>query len=700
MTATPQLDPRVATAFYGRFHTLHPAQEAALGPLLGGRDVVLSSGTGSGKTEAVLAPIVSRVWREASTSDQVVILYIAPTKALVNDLEKRLQLPLDQLGLRLGIRHGDRDDLDAGKRPHVLITTPESLDVMLFRHDTALATICAVVVDEVHLLYNTQRGVHLSILLKRLQKIAPQPLQYAALSATIADLSEVGRFLFGSTAHPECLSFPATRTIDAQIRRVADEGEFLSLVARLTADRDTKILIFANSRRKCEHLASILSTDEAIRGCLVTHYSSLSGDVRTETEHRFATARKAICIATSTLELGIDIGDIDVVILWDYPSSVESLLQRIGRGNRRSSKTNAVCLIPDDATKPLRDALVHAAIIDAARAGVIATRAAYRLFGAAAQQFLSVIASDGGKFTRIADLAQLVSHLPHIDRPVAERILSALGSLDYLKRHGFRNRYGAAEKLYELVDQKLIYGNFPASSSTVDLWHGSKCLGSVPALNLLRIRPGALVRFHAGVWRITKSSHEGILLQPARGGRAAIDFTYGGKSQPMETFIVDRVHHLLLTTSVEIDLFIRSLRDQVGQAIQAYREAVPDSGVPFFQRGGTHTYLTFAGELVNRAIGILAGLEPITADEWTITVPAAVPWTSLPTGPESLEPIAHLLFQPNGDQTIYQSMLPADLQLAEATEHWRKDETTRRVLSRLSTSQPVEIDPSILSWIV
>lgn len=699
MIAAQQLDPRVATAFYGRFHSLRPAQEAALGPLLAGHDVVLSSGTGSGKTEAVLAPIVSRIWREASTSDHVVILYVAPTKALVNDLEKRMRLPLDELGLRLGIRHGDRDDLAAGKRPHVLITTPESLDVMLFRHDGALAAIRAVIVDEVHLLYNTQRGLHLSILLKRLQRTATQSLQYAALSATIADLSEVGRFLFGESARPDCIAFPATRTIDAQIRRIGNDHEFIDLVARLMTDRDTKILIFANSRRQCEQLASVLSKDEAIRRCLVTHYSSLSADARTDTEQRFANARKAICIATSTLELGIDIGDIDVVLLWDHPYSVESLLQRVGRGNRRSSKTNAVCVIPEEATKPLRDALVHAAIIDSARAGALATRAPYRLFGAAAQQFLSVIASEGGKYTRIADLAESIAHLPHIDRAVAERILSELASRDYLKRHGFKNRYGAAENLYELVDQKLIYGNFPASSSTVDLWHGAKCLGSVPALNLLRVRPGAIVRFHATAWRVIKSSRDGFVLQPARGSRAAIDFTYGGKPQPLDTFIVDRVHQLLLTSPVEIDILHRSLKEQVAQAIQSYRDAVPDTAVPLFQRDGAYTYLTFGGQVVNRAIGILAGLESVVADEWSITVPAPIPWAGLPSTPEALAPIAHLLFEPNGDRTIYQTMLPADLQLAEATEHWRNDETTQRILSRLSTSQPVEIEPRILAWI-
>jgi len=131
------LDPRVATAFYGRFEALREAQQAAIEPILAGRNVILSSGTGSGKTEAVTAPLMSRLWREAARTDALVLLYIAPTKALVNDLEKRLYQPLYALGLRVGVRHGDRDDLASGQRVHVLVTTPESLDVMLFRKDAA-----------------------------------------------------------------------------------------------------------------------------------------------------------------------------------------------------------------------------------------------------------------------------------------------------------------------------------------------------------------------------------------------------------------------------------------------------------------------------------------------------------------------------------------------------------------------------------
>lgn len=194
MNAVQLLDARVATAFFGRFSQLRPMQEKAIHEITGGRSIVLSASTGSGKTEAVVAPLVNQLWKTAIETDSLVILYIAPTKALVNDLEKRLYNPLAQLRMRLGIRHGDRDDLSSGRKLHFLITTPESLDVMLFRKEPALRSVHAVIIDEVHLLYNTQRGLQLSVLLRRLKEFAQCNLQWAALSATIGRIEDVRDF--------------------------------------------------------------------------------------------------------------------------------------------------------------------------------------------------------------------------------------------------------------------------------------------------------------------------------------------------------------------------------------------------------------------------------------------------------------------------------------------------------------------------
>ena len=152
MSAGAQLDPRVGQAFFGRFSELRPTQKLAIEAILRGENIVLTAGTGSGKTEASVAPLVSLGWIDAIQRDQTFLLYVCPTKALINDVAVRLRPVFDRLGLRLGIRHGDRDDLSLAEKRHVLITTPESLNVLMMKRHEVLADIRSIVIDEVHLL--------------------------------------------------------------------------------------------------------------------------------------------------------------------------------------------------------------------------------------------------------------------------------------------------------------------------------------------------------------------------------------------------------------------------------------------------------------------------------------------------------------------------------------------------------------------
>lgn len=691
------LDPHVATAFYGRFESLREAQQAAIEPILAGRNVILSSGTGSGKTEAVTAPLMSRLWREAAKTHALVLLYIAPTKALVNDLEKRLYQPLYSLGLRVGVRHGDRDDLASGQSVHVLLTTPESLDVMLFRKDAALSSVRAVVIDEVHLLYNTQRGLQLSILLQRLRDRLGEPFQWAALSATIGDLSDVHGFLALSDEAPVFLSYPSHRTIDAQIRHVAAETGFLDLVRKLTDGRPTKLLVFANARRECERLAGILQHDPSLRHAVFAHYSSLSPEVRLDTEKKFAASDTAVCLATSTLELGIDIGDIDAILLWGVPGGVESFLQRIGRGNRRAHKTNAVCLIPDTSESVGWDALRFASLVDAASKGELPRRRPYELYGAGAQQMLSVIASDGGRFTRVADLCQLVRHKPHLDRPTVESILAQLAANGYLQPHGFKNQYGAEEPLHELVDFQMIYGNFGAGSQTVDLYHGAKRLGDVRATNLLRIHRGSEVRFAGKCWRVQKASREKILLEPARPGHA-MDFTYASGGVGTDTFVANRVWQLLHAEEFPEDLFALSLRRSVGEARIRLRAACAITQIPYVRSADGIRYFTFAGYVVNKAIGLISRKASFKAGEASLLVPSPIDWAKIPSEPTAYDGVFPSLFEASSEQSLYQAQLPPELQLREYLEDWLKDQAVADALLRLVGSSPVAVDAALIAF--
>ena len=694
MSSIELLERRVASAFYGSFTTLRPVQEAAIEPLVKGQNIVLSSGTGSGKTEAVLAPLLSRYWRKAVTNEALILIYIAPTKALVNDLEKRLYPPLDKLGLRVGIRHGDRDDLVSGQTPHVLVTTPESLEVLLFRKDATLQTVCAVVIDEVHLLYNTQRGLQLSVLLQRLQQSLGKELQWAALSATVGRLSDVRDFLFGSAASAELLQFPAHRSINAHVQHIADEASFLKLICKLIEGRQTKLLIFTNSRRECERLAGILQPEKSFNSLIFTHYSSLSPEVRGETERKFTAARTAICIATSTLELGIDIGDIDAVILWGVPGGVESFLQRIGRSNRRTTKTNVICLVPDNSKNVILDALRFLALVDAAKKGELPIRSPYELFGAIGQQCLSVIASDGGRFTRIADLCKFFEHRDYLDRSSLEKILAELANNSYLQRHGFKNQYGADKNLHKLVDYRLIYGNFGAGSRTIELRYTSKVLGEVPAENLLRVRPGILVRFAGQIWRVRKASMAGILVEPSSEKGSAIDFTYGGRGISTDAFVCDRVWQII-HEELPNEVLTRSLHESLEKSRDNLRRICRIDQIPYIRSSKGIRYFTFGGYLVNKAVALINKQLDYKADDVSLLVISPINWASIPTEVQAYESVFHRLLETSSERSIYQTLLPAELQLREFLQDWLRNETVRRVLVRLAHSDPVLASPQI-----
>ncbi len=691
MTAS-SLHPRVASAFYGQFTQLRPIQTAAIEALVNGGNVVLSSSTGSGKTEAVIAPLVSRYWEAAAQSGALFLIYVAPTKALVNDLQKRLSPPMQFIGLRVGIRHGDRDDLAAGLKPTILITTPESLEVLVLRKDPALATVKAVVIDEVHLLYNTQRGLQLSTLIKRLGQLSLHPLQWAALSATIGRLSDVRDFLFGTTSECTFIAGQTKRAVDALVKPVASIQAFNSVVDMMLGDGSGKLLVFANSRRQCEELASVLQIRNRLGCSVFAHYSSLSPEVRAETERAFAECRTAVCLATSTLELGIDIGDIDAVLLWGAPPGIESFLQRIGRGSRRSNKTNVVCLIPPESSNVL-EAIRFLALIQSARGSELPIQRPFDLYGAAAQQCLSAILSDGGRFTRIADLCTLFEHHPHLSRENVEEILSELAANGYLQRHGFKNQYGADERLHKLVDYRMIYGNFGAGSDLVTVHYNSKLLGEVPAINLLRASNGAVVRFAGKNWVVQRASRDGIFVLPATSANGVVDFVYPGKGPPTGTFLPNKMWQLLYDSNLPVDMLTRNLAEQVTAFRDYLNSHCTQFQIPYFPQDGGVLYFTFAGYLINKAIGLSTGRD-FKADELTLWARAPIDWANVGDNPASYEECFPSLFEVSSDLSLYQSMLPPDLQLREFLQPWLKDETILLALKRLRNSKSVLVDTS------
>ncbi len=350
--------PHTWDALFGRFGRFTGIQALAIDPLLAGKNCVLVSATASGKTEAALAPLIELEKLELQKQDRkatkkLSILYILPTRALARDLARRLEQPLDKLAVRMRVKTGDEPALNPNRPPELLLTTPESFDSLLTRMPRIFKDVRAVVIDELHIFDNTVRGDQLRILLNRLRRLksyalsrgdaASEDVQYCALSATINDPANVAARYF---VDPQVIQFAGQRAIEAELvdlTEVAGAETLVRLFAGLKQRGRKKALAFCTSRAECEEWAYRLRPGSPFGDNVFVHHASLAASVRRSVEKHFAHAEAALCFATSTLELGIDIGDVDLVVLIGAPGDQSAFLQRIGRGNRRRPRTAVAC---------------------------------------------------------------------------------------------------------------------------------------------------------------------------------------------------------------------------------------------------------------------------------------------------------------------------------------------------------------------
>jgi ATP-dependent Lhr-like helicase len=379
------------------WQSLRPFQEEAIGPILGGNHFLLVAPTAGGKTEAAILPLLSRMltedWRGLS------VLYVCPLRALLNNLFPRIEHYAGLVGRRAGIWHGDVGT--SARRaiisnpPDILLTTPESLEVMLItrreHHAALFGRLRAVVVDEIHAFAGDDRGWHLVSVLERLNPLSGHPAQRIGLSATVGNASTLLKWLVGERSETEGTVVnaggppgAAELTIDA----VGNVKGAATVIEQLHAGE--KRLVFCDSRSKVEDLASQLRE----RGVqtFVSH-SSLSLDERRRAEEAFASGSDCVIVSTSTLELGIDVGDLDRVIQLDAPVAVASFLQRLGRtGRRRGTTRNHLFLSTADESLMQAAALVQlwgAGFVEQ----VLPPPAPLHIF---AQQFMALALQHGG----------------------------------------------------------------------------------------------------------------------------------------------------------------------------------------------------------------------------------------------------------------------------------------------------------------
>lgn len=318
---------------------LRPVQELSTHAVLDGANCVILAPTAGGKTEAALLPVLSRM--DTEDHEPVSVLYVAPIRALLNNQEPRLRALTGLVGRTAGKWHGDVG-FSARKRmlralPDVLAITPESLEAMFLSTrvppEHVLGHVRVVVIDEVHAFAADDRGSHLVSLIERIARLSGHDIQRIGLSATVGDPDDIVAWLAGSSMRP-------TRVVDPggarrEPRLVLDHVGNLENAA-LLVDRmypGTRRLVFVDSRRRVEQLGYALGQ----RGVDVyLSHSSLALSERSAAEAAFTEGSNCVIVATSALELGLDVGDLDHVVQIDAPSTVSSFLQRMGRTGRRS----------------------------------------------------------------------------------------------------------------------------------------------------------------------------------------------------------------------------------------------------------------------------------------------------------------------------------------------------------------------------
>lgn len=584
---------------------LRPVQALSTHAILDGANCVVLAPTAGGKTEAAFLPLLSKMdvedWRGVS------VLYVAPIRALLNNQESRLERLTGLIGRRSGKWHGDVKE-PARKRmiedpPDVLAITPESLEAMLLSTRTPakrlLGHVRAVVIDEVHAFAGDDRGAHLMALLERIARIAECDIQRVGLSATVGDPTVIAAWLSGSSLRPQRVVDPggARQPPELALDFVGSLDNAALMIERLYPG--TRRLVFVDSRRSVEELGHRLSQ----RGVDVyLSHSSLALSERTAAEKAFEEGTNCVIVATSALELGIDVGDLDHVIQIDAPSSVSSFLQRMGRTGRRSgTRANCTFLATTD------EALLRAAaIIDLFRSGYIEPAApsawAPHIL---AHQAIALSMQERGVpthswWTWIEGCAAF-HELSVEDRDAVVRHMVAN---DILVDADSRLALGAkGERLYGSKNFLELYAVF-STPRVLQVMHGQQEVGVVDASFLQDAETRIPAFVLAGrPWRIIGVDWKGATcaVEPAEAGSYPRWF---GQPVSLSRALCQAMRRVLVGTGSDASWSKRAVTGLEAQ--RAAHAFLADGPAPIEQEAdGRYRWWTFAGGAGNR---VLAGL--------------------------------------------------------------------------------------------
>jgi ATP-dependent Lhr-like helicase len=609
--------------------TLRPTQLAAIGPIHAGTHCLLLAPTAGGKTEAAVIPILSRMLTESW--DRASVLYVCPIKALLNNLEPRLSHYAGLVGRRVEVWHGDvsqsRKNRAMRDAPDILLTTPESIEAMLIstrvERDAWFGNLRAVIVDELHAFAGDDRGWHLRSILHRLDQYAAKPLQRVGLSATVSNPEALLAWLGPMGPRQVVGSASVSTDADVTIDHVESLDNAATVIARL--HRGEKRLVFCDSRSSAEQLSSMLRAQEV--RTFVSH-ASLSLSERLQAEAAFSQEKDCVIVATSTLELGIDVGDLDRVIQIDSPSSVSSFLQRMGRSGRRAgSRRSCLFLTTNDnafllslgVTQKWSEGWVEPAVPPGEPWHILAQQA-------------MVITLERGELPTNELVLLLHGSFPELPSVDVELLVEHMVAQEFLDRAEGLIRVGPeTERSYARGHYRDLLASFSGSPLLTGR-HGANEVGFIDPMVLTGNQDERLLLLGGRSWRVNEVdwSKRIVWLEPAASGGKA---RWMGSARSLGREVCQGVRTVLANGVSPIITLSR--RAQL--ALQALAEEIPvPSGTHFAVSRADSTPIytwTFAGTRANRTLAraASAGGARIRFDAFSMQAPPSALAPVMPT---------------------------------------------------------------------
>lgn len=554
--------PAVAAWFGAAFPAATEAQLRAWPLIQAGRPTLVAAPTGSGKTLTAFLAAIDALVRESSAAslpDETQVLYVSPLKALSNDIRVNLQAPLEGIGrqlaemglpahgIRTAVRTGDTTPAERNamrkRSPHILVTTPESLYVLLGSDSgrAMLSTVRTVIVDEIHAVAGSKRGSHLALSLERLDALCPRRPVRVGLSATQKPLFAVAEFLVGRGGG-DCavvdIGHVRARDLALELPPVPLEAVMPNEVWERVYDRMAELvvlhrttLIFVNTRRMAERVARHLG-DRLGAEHVAAHHGSLAKEYRLAAEQRLKRGDLQVLIATASLELGIDIGDVDLVCQVGSPRNIAALLQRVGRSGHHVGGMPKGRLFPTS-----RDDLIEcAALLDCVRRGELdALRIPLAPLDVLAQQIVAEVACREWGEDELFDLVRRAQPYAQLERSRYDAILRMLAE-GYTTRNGVRGAYlhrdAAARSLRGRRGSRLAAvtsgGTIPDNADyTVLLEPQGQSVGTVNEDFAVESLAGDVFQLGNTSYRIMKIEAGKVRVEDAHGAAPNIPFWLG-----------------------------------------------------------------------------------------------------------------------------------------------------------------------------